>query len=255
MPALGAKIETKTHPPDAKLVKYVKEKSSFERRKGELESAGKKLTKIEKDESNKELEEIERKLRTLQNTKGEVLDEIIFPSMANLTFFFKSVLDLPELNFESDIIQLLGIRRLTPRPWNYAFVFVNLVHAMISTKKGYKKNDFRIRLIHELQKQIWHKFQELSSEVFLTSRAFNTVNQDIERAMTWTEMIASKINDEYDFESKVSPFYPENIPNEYLKDDLKMRQYKEKRRKEREEEWDMFCAEDNPPHRRVDFIV
>jgi uncharacterized protein YoaH (UPF0181 family) len=79
---------------------------------------------------------------------------------------------------------------------NYAFVFVTLVHAMISTYE-YQENDFRIRLVHELQKRVWTKFQELSARIFSSGHAFKAVNQDIERALGWTELIASKINDEY----------------------------------------------------------
>ena len=41
----------------------------------------------------------------------------------------------------------------------------------------------------------------------------NTVNQHISRAMTWTEMIASKINDEYDFESKFPFSIPRRLKN------------------------------------------
>jgi hypothetical protein len=246
------------HPPDEQLLKYMKEKSHFSRRKQQLElrrkderKEGKKLTDEQKKEIQEELEGIEGKLRTLKNTKTKVLDEIIFPSMANLTFFFDAISKDPELErtFNSDISQLLGIRRLHPRPWNYAFVFVKLIHGMISTTDDYKQNDFRIRLIHELQKLIRTKFQTLSLTTFPIGQfsAFKIVNQDIDRVLAWMEMISSKINDEYDFENMLNP---ESIPSEYLQNEEIKREYKDKRNREKLEKFDSMQLK---PKRTIDF--
>lgn len=73
--------------------------------------------------------------------------------------------------------------------------------------------------------------------------------------MAWTETIASRINDEYDFDTPISPNYPKPIPKKYLQDELKRRKYVEKNRKKREKEWDKFCTKqiNNGPSTAIDF--
>ena len=120
MPAQDVKLETKNHDPDKKLVKYMKEKSSLERK-----SSTRKARRKVDSKPKRRLRQITTKIRSLQNTKTEVLDEIVFPSMANLIFFFESISRYAELeeNFQADITELFGIKRLCPRPGNYAYYF------------------------------------------------------------------------------------------------------------------------------------
>jgi hypothetical protein len=251
--------QTKYHRPDEQLTNYVMQKSLLPRQIKELEKRGKKLdlTNQEKEKINEEIKKLrEEKLApaTVKNMKTKVLDLVLFPSMANLTYFFDAVSKYPELeNFNSDIAELLGIRREHPRPENYALNFVKLIDGMISTTGEYEKNDFRISLIHELQKIISYKFQDLSTrtfppvDVFGGSSPFKVVNDDMSRTLAWTQMIASKIADQYNFEEVTAP---EKIPAQYLQDDETKRKYSDKRTRKR---WEEFDSEQQKPKRSITF--
>ena len=177
--------------------------------------------------------------------------------MANLIFFFESISRYAELeeNFQADITELFGIKRLCPRPGNYAYYFKALVDTMISTKRPFRRNDFRIRLIHEIMRLLESKFQQIAMIKFETSDAFVHVNQDMKRAAAWSELIAHTIKDLYNFESPMYYGVPEQIPKQYLNDESKRNQYKLKRQQERERQWYEFCANENKGkiHRTMEF--
>ena len=73
------------------------------------------------------------------------------------------------------------------------------------------------------------------------------VIEDINRVMAWTEMIASTIPDQYDFEEAQAP---EKVPEKDLKDDESKRRYKDKRTRERREEFD---SKQHKPKRTITF--
>ena len=120
MPKEGQTIKTKYILPDPRLIKYIKEKPLVQKmsddlkfRKEELERKASKSLLSSREE--KELRDIEKKLVKLKSKlgvfsddKGEILDKIIFPSMANLTFFFEAVSTIEELDFESNIHESIG---------------------------------------------------------------------------------------------------------------------------------------------------
>lgn len=201
--------------PAARLIKYMKEKSELARRRQELELRGNEL-KSKKGISNKEQKEIgliseelhkvETRLRSLKNDKTDLLDDIIFPSMANLTFFFEAIAQSPELQetFGSDIPQLFGIRRNNPNHDNYAFMFSRLMRSMCFTRGTSSDSDFSFKLVHELQEIIYYKLQQAMNEIFQHPNMAYYVLGDIGRAKAWTEMIAERVNDEYKFEIQSS---------------------------------------------------
>ncbi len=193
------------HGPKEKLSKYLSEKSRLMRKKEELElrmESKKELTKKEM----KELQYIESKSRTLKNTKREILDEILFPAMADLTFFFYTIAQYPELEsiFKTDIWDLLGIRRLDPKPHlvggNYAYMFDRLVSGILNF--GLSDNDYRIRLVNLLQELI--RLKLYGPKILDTDRATGLVYGDIGRAQAWTELLASRVPDIYDFGVQVT---------------------------------------------------
>ena len=71
--------------------------------------------------------------RYLDKEKVTILDKFIFPAMANLTFFFKSISRYQELKqiFENDIEDLLGVRRENPQYNKYGFIFSQLVLSIL----------------------------------------------------------------------------------------------------------------------------
>jgi hypothetical protein len=248
MPKEGQTIETKYIDPDPRLIKYIKEKPLVQKRVNELKSRRSELevkaSKLLSAKEEKELRDIESKLiklksklGTFSDNKGEILDKIIFPSMANLTFFFEAVSMIEELNFESDINELFGIRRDNPRTYDghnarsYAFMFKELVRGMIAINEMNDEGnagriDFRLRLIHELQTLIFHKIH--IQKILDSPKASSAVLDDILRAMAWTEMFASRVDDEYVL-SKMIPKYGDKEMKdlEKCKNDKQRKEYAE----------------------------
>ena len=67
----------------------------------------------------------EKKLdRQLRVDKTRILENIIFPSMVNLTFFLECISNHKDLQnvFDNDLKELFGIKRNEPRAYNYAFM-------------------------------------------------------------------------------------------------------------------------------------
>ena len=131
-------------------------------------------------------------------------------------------------------MSLLGITRDNPRAYDghnaksYAFMFKELMRGILDLnlmddegKSG--KIDFRLRLIHDLQTLIFHKI--LIQKILLTPKASSAVLHDISRAMAWTEMFASRVNDIYDL-SKLSPRYDKKELDS-CKDDAERKRYQE----------------------------
>jgi len=192
--------EKNCHAPDDKLSKYMSEKAYILRREEELILRMETKRKLSKKEEN-ELQYIKSRSATLKNTKREVLDDIIFPAMANITFFFDAISRYPELepDFKVNIWDLLGVRRLNPKPnlvgGNYAFMFETLIACMLSI--GINADDFRVRLVHILEDLIWKKVTGL--RILETLSSSSRVLQEIGKPSAWTELLASRINDVYDF--------------------------------------------------------
>ena len=184
------------HTPQAKLVHYLSEMSFLHARKTELELRGE---RERTDKLQQELESIKLDFRALQNKKIEVLDEIIFPSMANLVFFFEATSENQELAevFESDMLDLLGIKRLNPSSEynHYGFIFENLISGILQMNS--RKDDFRVRLIDILQELIFLKVSSL--KILDTQKSTSMVTNDLQRAKAWTELLGSRINDLYDW--------------------------------------------------------
>jgi hypothetical protein len=81
--------------------------------------------------------------------------------MANLVFFFEAMTISSELKgtFESDIRELFGIRRNNPSFDNYGFMFKILLRSIFHSNLGLSQNDFRFKLLHELQEIIYYKLR------------------------------------------------------------------------------------------------
>lgn len=220
-------------------------------RKDELDVRGESRT--EKEE--KELVKINNKLQTLRNTKIEILDEILFPAMADLTFFFQATSQFPVLHetFGKDILDLLGIRRFNPRAYNYAFMFIDLVGGMIAIDNKARtitdNNDFRLKLIHELQRLIILKLTPL--KILDTTRSWVRVLEEISHSMVWIEMIASRVKDHYDL-TKLSPRYDINEMKKREKNEHQQKKYMEKIDRQTLEDFKLY-ADKNAPSRSFDF--
>lgn len=139
-----------------------------------------------------------READDLRRMKVHILNTYVFPSMANVTFFFKCIAQHPELEqlFEDDIKDLLGVRRNKPAEHIYGFMFFELVWSIIilSGKREHDKEDFRLRLNHLLQQIVCHKVEISLADVFRTERAQEAVSDDFNRVWAWTGMLADAVD-------------------------------------------------------------
>ena len=184
--------DPKRFSPSDKLIQYIRERLLLAREMDVIDAA--------EWEFPVEINKLERSLRT---KKTRILDEIIFPAMANLTYFFKMITQYPELQvlFENDIKDLLGIRRNKPKESIYGFVFFDLLCGILkiggSTYEQAtetKRDDFRLRLNDLLQQIVYHKLSASLPFAFKTEGAQKSVLDDFNRSMAWTGMLAYGID-------------------------------------------------------------
>lgn len=147
------------------------------------------------------------------------------------------------INHQKKIKEILGIRRLNPRAYNYAFMFMSLISNMIMIPRT--SEDFRLILINKLADIIWFKVTGL--RLLETQRTSSRVLDDIGRSSAWLEMLASRVKDEYDL-TKLQPRYG---------DYSKMTEEQEKKEMERIdkqtlEDFEIY-AKQNSPTRTFDF--
>jgi hypothetical protein len=175
-------ISQNGYKPRIGLVTYLNKKLQFQREKQELTRAGEDLSAEKKQEG-----------KNLDRMKVHVLNKYIFPSMADLTFFFQFIADHSELEevFEDDVKDLLGIRRDRPEELDYGFMLYNLLWAIImGGKREDHKQDFRLGLTYPLQRIIFRKVDQSSKDIFKTQGSRRAVLDDFRRAWAWTEMMA-----------------------------------------------------------------
>jgi len=161
-------------------------------------------------------EELKKRIRNNDRMKLHILNRVLFPSMANLTFFFECIAKNYKLRllFEDDIKELLGIRRYDPRSKYYAFMFDDLISAMLvwglnvptiptydserEREKDCDRKNFRIRLINILQQIVQSNVQSLSSKYIpSTSNSNFLVGSDMGRALGWTDILAGHVEEDY----------------------------------------------------------
>jgi hypothetical protein len=170
--------------------------------------------------------------RYLDKEKVLILDKYIFPSMANLTFFFRSISKHHELKeiFDNDIKDLLGINRKDPKKDKFGFIFFELVSSILLieeethsedaankddfplhyqlARKG--KNDFRLRLNHLLQDIVKNKTVDVDL-AGVSNAEKRIVQDDFNRVRLWTRIIAeggtqiTENIDEEDIENNIPP--------------------------------------------------
>jgi hypothetical protein len=143
-----------------------------------------------------------KRKRYLDKEKSKVLDQYVFPSMANIAYFFIHISETPELIevFEKDIKDLLGVRRKNPQEQKYGYIFFKLMYSILLIAEGtydesgasYK--DFRLRLNHILQEIVWAKVDSSLTKVFKNPSAQQVVAGDFNRVYAWTRMLAESVD-------------------------------------------------------------
>ena len=94
------KSEEKSYVPSETLAKYLKDRVTLSQKIQKIDLAREEIP-----------EELERENRNLRRRKVDVLDNHIFPSMANIVIFFEYLSKYPELSklFEDDVKELFGV--------------------------------------------------------------------------------------------------------------------------------------------------
>ena len=179
-------MDKKGYRPDNIVSNYVQDKLLFEKKRDKENLHGK-ILKDDEVYSN------------LKKRKTDVLNKI-FTSMANLIFFFECVAENDELRsvFESDILDLLGLRRNSPELRRPGYIFSRLIKSILLTGKNREKEDaidFRLLLIDLLQQALNEKINKsLPSIIDREPGARKNVLEDFETTRAWTRMIRNMVN-------------------------------------------------------------
>lgn len=181
-------IETRTkcYKAEPRLDEYLTEKLQIETERQRIRDAG-----------EAENGEFQSRVRANDAKKVHILDKIIFPSMANLTFFLHWISSHREIQsvYENDLKDLLGVTRNNPNPENYAFMLDTIVHSILNTdgiKDDEKRNkNFRIALIHKIQQILSIHFQRLITEY--SPEFWPLMDTDMNRILGYTSLISKDV--------------------------------------------------------------
>jgi mannose/cellobiose epimerase-like protein (N-acyl-D-glucosamine 2-epimerase family) len=181
--------------PNRKLIEFMRLRLQREKNKRDPETTAKAFSDKDK-----------RKIRNLDRMKVYTLNKHIFQAMANLTFFFESIAESPELQevFEDDIKELLFWRKKkidkvqseNKKPLTIdqtQAVFTRLLDAMLIWNERKDPNNFRLALIYILQNIIFQKINNLALTEFGDTIANNIVQADMGRAWAWTKLYARRV--------------------------------------------------------------
>lgn len=202
------KNESKYFTPDERLVEWIAKRLDLERQRDEFES--------KKSAGGKISGKLYREIKASGARKTEILDDIIFKSLANLIYFFEAIYQNPELDelFEKDIIELFDPRRvkqdinlvnqrmntssLAFRKNNLSrLVFTALTIPNTKMKKKGPLTDFRITLLYQLQSIIRDRVSDiLRREHGMTSVITEKAQGEFYDMLRWLALIAGPAAEE-----------------------------------------------------------
>jgi hypothetical protein len=151
--------------------------------------------------------------RYLDKEKVILLNRCIFPSMANIVFFFRYMSRYPQLRrvFDNDIRDLLGVRREDPNEGNYGFTLSNFLQSVLTlgpTDRWYQDlqfheekinaKDFRLRLLPILYEIFNAKVCLALNDVLKNPSLQRVVEDDFNRTLAWTKILADSVDQSKD---------------------------------------------------------
>lgn len=214
--------EDKSYIPRETLVNFIQEWLQLHQKKEVRTKAGKELSAVDK-----------KRIRELDRMKVYVIDTIIFPAMADLTYFFESLSVSPKLSeaFHDDVAELLDPRNAataakfggTDRRFS-SMQFRNnnlarLVMSMISVpdtqvRGGKPTTDFRVGLMYQLLNIIGDMMDRLiSNQYSFGNQIWKSAYEDYSRLMGWLSLLAGISEEqpkEYDRKIGFSPIWYSN---------------------------------------------
>ncbi|MDE1726265.1 MAG: hypothetical protein KGH89_03260 [Thaumarchaeota archaeon] len=217
--------EMKSYIPNDTLVNFVQEWLQLHREKENLTKAGKELSTDEK-----------KKIRELDRMKVYVLDTVIFPAMADLTYFFESIAVSEKLaeTFEDEVAELLDPRKAAEaakfsgnnmrfnstqfRKNNLARLVMSMVSIPNGKIRGGKPTtDFRVGIMYQMLNVVGDMMDHLiSSQYSFGNQIWKSAYEDYSRLMGWLSLLAGLTEEqpkEYDRQIGFEPIWHSNKAN------------------------------------------
>ncbi len=215
--------EIKFYNPDKELVEWVQKRILLEQKRREYE----------KRKSKKNLpKDFQNELKSSGARKSEILNNKIFPSMANLIFFFEALMVSSSLRhlLHKDIIKLLDPRKsksmaevgqtgmnfqgVAFRNSNLARLVRTALSLEIPKAKERSMPDFRIGILFQLQTIIRDEIYRYLTHVYgFSSQITKSVTENLDNSVGWLGMITLSLpegDEEYDREMGFRPIWFSN---------------------------------------------
>lgn len=219
------KIQRKNTEPDDKLKVWFQKRLELE----------KKFTKTDPKQSRKtegEIKELTRERNSSNSRKTEMLDKIIFPSLANLVYFAETLESNPELQnlFENDLKDLIDIRSRDADGMSDYFYSANthfpsmrlssnnivrLISSLLCLRNDEKhdlNNNFRNKILNELNKIICAKsLKILNSKPSDYDVVYETAKETLSRSIGFTMLISEKYTSQQIDENPKRSIFPPKL--------------------------------------------
>lgn len=211
--------EAKSYIPREALVNYIQEWLQLHQKKDALTQAGKELSAAD-----------QKRIRELDRMKVYIIDTVIFPAMADLTYFFESLSVSKKLSeaFDNDVAELLDPRnsavaaKFSGNNMRFSSMqfrnnnLARLVMSMISIhdkkpKSGESTMDFRVGLMYQLLNIVGDMMDRLiSNQYSFGNQIWKSAYEDYSRMMGWMALLAGLGEEqpkEYDRKIGFSPIW------------------------------------------------
>lgn len=149
-----------------------------------------KLVKILKSKDRSRFSTEDKNFDTkLRQDKKRLLDNVIFPSMANLILFFQYMAENEELReiFEDDIRELFGYVSA-----DQGKVMTGLIESILTWDMDKDPNNFRQGLIYDIQLIIRSKITGLAIKEFGDVGVDYIIDNHMNQAVAWTRLYYSR---------------------------------------------------------------
>ena len=181
---LNVRNTSECYVPSSTLVRYLEEKLLSVEIVLDKTPRGEELTKD--DRSNRLL---------LDRRKVDILNKVIFPSMANVIYFLEFVNEHSILRegFENDLKELLGVEQgLGDRSpiTRDTFIFGRFVNAAIARGSGTNSSDFRALLLQAMQYIISQEVTNICTAIYGDEMINSVIAPDMSRPLAWVGSIS-----------------------------------------------------------------
>lgn len=169
--------------PDYRITQYVKDRIQMNRI-----AKSKDRSRFTKDESNLDVK--------LRQDKKRLLENVIFPSMANLVLFFDYLSKYPALRdlFEDDVKELFGF--IGPNAKYEDNIIRRLLISILTWDSENNPNNYRTELMSSIQYVLYSKIHTLSlfDRNLGESMANGMINPDFNKVLVWCRFFSSRYN-------------------------------------------------------------